>query len=103
MIPSIEEHRAELADLCRRHRVLRLSLFGSATRDDFDPQRSDFDFLVDFEDLPPGEHADSYFGLLQALESLLGRPVDLVESSTLRNPYLRREIEATQVLVHAAA
>ena len=103
MIPSIEEHRAELADLCRRHRVLRLSLFGSATRDDFDPQRSDFDFLVDFEDLPPGEHADCYFGLLQGLESLLGRPVDLVESSTLRNPYRRREIEATQVLVHAAA
>ena len=95
MIPSIEEHRAELADLCRRHRVLRLALFGSATRDDFDPQRSDFDFLVDFEPLPPGEHADSYFGLLEALESLLGRPVDLVESSTLRNPYLRREIEAT--------
>lgn len=103
MIPSIEEHRAELADLCRRHRVLRLSLFGSATRADFDPQRSDFDFLVDFEDLPPGEHADCYFGLLQALESLLGRPVDLVESSTLRNPYRRREIESTQVLVHAAA
>ena len=103
MIPSIEEHRAELADLCRRHRVLRLALFGSATRDDFDPERSDFDFLVDFEDLPPGEHADCYFGLLQGLESLLGRPVDLVESSTLRNPYLRREIEATQVLVHAAA
>lgn len=103
MIASIEEHRAELADVCRRYRVLKLSLFGSATRDDFDPQRSDLDFLVDFEDLAPGDHADSYFGLLEALESLLGRPVDLVESSTLRNPYRRREIEATQVLVHAAA
>lgn len=103
MIPSIEEHRTELAELCRRHHVLRLSLFGSATRDDFDPQRSDFDFLVDFETLPPGEHADSYFGLLEDLESLLGRPVDLVESSTLRNPYRRQEIEATQVLLHAAA
>ena len=46
--PSIEEHRAELEQLCRRYRVVSLSLFGSATRDDFDPERSDYDFLVDF-------------------------------------------------------
>ncbi len=103
MIAAIEEHRAELAELCRRHHVLRLALFGSATRDDFDPQRSDLDFLVDFESLTPGEHADSYFGLLEGLESLFDRRVDLVESSTLRNPYRRQEIEATQVLLHAAA
>ncbi len=103
MISLIQEHRAELADLCRRHHVLRLSLFGSATRDDFDPQRSDLDFLVDFESLSPGEHAEAYFGLIERLQSLFGRSIDLVESSTLRNPYRRQEIEATQVLLHAAA
>jgi uncharacterized protein len=103
VIPAIEEHRAELVELCRRHHVLRLSLFGSATRDDFDPQRSDLDFLVDFEALPPGGHADSYFGLLEDLRSLFGRSIDLVESSMLRNPYRRQEIEATKVLLHAAA
>lgn len=103
MIPAIEEHRAELVELCRRNHVLSLSLFGSATRDDFDPERSDLDFLVDFDALKPGDHADAYFGLIQDLVSLFGRPVDLVESSTLRNPYRRQEIEATKVLVHAAA
>lgn len=92
-----------IADLCRRFRVRGLALFGSAVRDDFDPRRSDFDFLVEFESQPPGEHADSYFGLLQELESLLGRPIDLVESAMLRNPYRRQEIEATQVVLHAAA
>ena len=61
MSPSIEEHRAELAQLCGRYRVLSLSLFGSATRDDFDPERSDYDFLVEFEALPPGQYADGYF------------------------------------------
>lgn len=55
MSPSIEEHRPELAYLCRRYRVLSLSLFGSAARDDFDPERSDYDFLVDFEVLPTGQ------------------------------------------------
>lgn len=97
------QHLKGIADLCRRYRVRRLALFGSAVRDDFDPRRSDFDFLVEFESLAPGEHADSYFGLLQELESLLGRPIDLVESAMLRNPYRRQEIEATQVVLHAAA
>lgn len=102
MIPSIEEHRAELAELCRRHHVLRLSLFGSATRDDFDPQRSDLDFLVDFESLPPGEHADAYFGLLESLGRLFGRPVDLVVASAIKNPYFRQSVEQTKALLYAA-
>ena len=102
MIPSIEERRAELAELCRRRHVLRLSLFGSATRDDFDPQRSDLDFLVDFESLPPGQYADAFFGLLQSLERLFGREVDLVVASAIRNPYFRQSIDQTKTLLYAA-
>lgn len=93
----------ELVELCRRHSVRRLALFGSATRPDFDPARSDLDFLVDFEPLAPHAHADAYFGLLAGLEALFDLPVDLVESAALRNPYRRQEIEATEVLLHAAA
>jgi predicted nucleotidyltransferase len=95
--------RRAAALLARDPRVRLVYLFGSATRDDFDPQRSDLDFLVDFEALPPGGHADAYFGLLEDLKALFDRPIDLVESSTLRNPYRRQEIETTQVLLHAAA
>ena len=102
MIPAIEEHRVELAELCRRHHVLRLSLFGSAMRDDFDPQRSDLDFLVDFESLPPGQYADAFFGLLQSLERLFGRQVDLVVASAIRNPYFRQSIDQTKTLLYAA-
>lgn len=99
MNPLVRAHLDEIGDLSRRHNVLRLSLFGSATRDDFDPKRSDLDFLVDFESLTPGDHADAYFGLLEGLQSLFNRSIDLVESSTLRNPYRHQEIEATQVLL----
>ena len=102
MIAQIEEHRAELAELCRRHHVLRLAVFGSATRDDFDPQRSDLDFLVDFESLPPGQYADAFFGLLQSLERLFGRQVDLVVASAIRNPYFRQSIDQTKTLLYAA-
>lgn len=93
MQADIAEKREALAALCRRYGVARLEVFGSAARgSDFDPERSDFDFLVEFEqrgDLPALEQ---FFGFAEALEKLLGRPVDLVERKAVeasRN-YIRR-------------
>jgi predicted nucleotidyltransferase len=85
-----------LPELCRRYHVRRLALFGSAaTGHDFDPARSDFDLLVDFEPLPPGDYANAYFGLREALKALSGRPsVDLVTKTALQNPYLKRRVES---------
>ena len=86
--------RAAVAELCRRYRVLRLDIFGSAVRADFDPGRSDVDLLVTFDEIPQGHYADIYFGLLFGLEEVFGRPVDLLVERGIRNPYLRREAEA---------
>jgi len=97
-----EEKRDQLAKLCRQHRVRRLALFGSALREDFDPQRSDLDFLVEFQPLPLGEHASTYFALLQALAELFARPIDLIEAGSVRNPYLRQAIEARQETLYGA-
>lgn len=84
-----------LPAICRRFRVRRLDLFGSAaTGAGFEPARSDLDFLVSFEPMAPGDYADAYFGLLSALEGLSGRSVDLVTEAALENPYLRRRVEA---------
>jgi predicted nucleotidyltransferase len=102
MEPSITERRPEIAELCRRYRVRRLELFGSAVGGAFDPQRSDADFLVEFEPLADGEHADAYFGLREALESLLARPIDLVMIRAIRNPYFLQSIEPTRTLLYAA-
>jgi predicted nucleotidyltransferase len=102
MSPFIDDHRAALADLCHRHHVQSLSVFGSASRDDFDPDRSDVDLLVEFEPLPEGEYADTYFGLREALEDLLGRDIDLVTVSAIRNPYVKADVERTRTLVYAA-
>ncbi len=89
-VPRLDALRA----LCRRHHVRQLDLFGSALTDRFDPERSDLDVLVEFDDLPPGAYADAYFGLKQDLESLFGRDVDIVTNSALENPYFRRAVEA---------
>lgn len=100
---AVQDLFRKVGAVCRRYPVRRLAVFGSAVRDDFDPERSDVDFLVEFGPTSPEEHADAYFGLLADLEALFGRRVDLVESAALRNPYRRREIEATQVVLHVAA
>jgi predicted nucleotidyltransferase len=102
MDPSVAEQRAEIAELCRRYRVRRLELFGSAVGEHFDAQRSDADFLVEFEPLAEGEYADSYFGLRESLQSLLSRPVDLVMTGAIRNPYFLKAIEPTRTVLYAA-
>ena len=99
----IQRKISELSELCDKHRVLRLALFGSATTDDFNPDSSDLDFIVEFQAMAPAEHADNYFGLQEDLEHLFGMPVDLVESAPIKNPYFRKAIEDTQVVLYVAA
>ena len=98
----VEARRDEAAEICRRFGALRLELFGSATGDRFDPAVSDLDFLVEFEPSAPGSPADRYFGLLDALQELYGRPVDLVDLTAIRNPYFLEAIAASRTVLHAA-
>lgn len=94
----IEQHRTAIADICRRYGVRRLEVFGSAARGtDFDPDRSDADFLVEFEQRADLDPLKQFFGFADALQELLGRPVDLVERGAIeasRNYIRRRHILA---------
>ncbi len=99
----LHQRRSEIVGLCQRHHVRRLSVFGSAVRESFDLKRSDVDLLVEFEDMPPRERADHFFGLQEDLEALIGVPVDLVEPGPIRNPYFRDAVEASRILLFEAA
>lgn len=99
--PLIEVRRAEIAVICARFGVRRLEVFGSAATGAFDPAHSDVDFLVDFD---PAGHADrfaQYFGLKEALEALLGRPVDLVEEGASSNRYFLESLNKSRRLLYA--
>jgi len=102
MIADIERRRVELEALCRRFQVLRLEVFGSAATGEFRGEGSDLDFLVEFEPQTGPGYADRYFGLLESLEALFGRPVDLVVASAIKNPYFRESVEQTRVVLYAA-
>ncbi len=97
MIAEISSHREELRESCRRFHVRRLDLFGSATGDDFDADRSDLDFLVEFDrGAPRAMSFKTFFGLKEALEALFGRSVDLVEPSAMLNPYPKQSVERSR-------
>lgn len=100
----INQHRAEIATMCRRYGVRRLEVFGSAARGtDFDPADSDADFLVAFDPAASGlSPLEQYFGLVGAFEQLLGRPVDLVEAGALRNPFVLASVNQTREVVYAS-
>lgn len=98
--PEILAKREELHTLCRRFRVQRLEVFGSATTDEFDPARSDVDFLVEFDGTDDLFHR--FFELLAEMERLFGRSVDLLMPSAIENKYLMRSIDRTRTLLYAA-
>jgi uncharacterized protein len=103
MLEVIEQHLDAIRSLCREYQVTKLEVFGSTTRSDFDSERSDIDFLVEFA---PGTNLGPwmmrFFELQHRLEGLLGRKVDLTMAAGVRNPYLLRSINKDRRVLYAA-
>ena len=103
MHAAIADKKEELAELCRRHGVARLEMFGSAARGtDFNTLSSDADFLVEFTPVNGRTPLRQYLNFADALRDALGRPVDLVESGAVQNPYLRAAIDESRELIYAS-
>lgn len=98
MIPLIEDNREAIVALCKTYGVRKLALFGSAARGDFDPATSDVDFLLEFADYSPGV-ARRFIGFADDLERLLGRRVDLVFESVIKDPDFMREVQRSQEIL----
>ena len=102
MIGLITEKREGIAEHCRRLNVRRLDVFGSAANGNFDEEKSDIDFLVEFGE--GHEHldiAERYFDLEKSLMKLFDREVDLVVNRHFKNPYFRASVDAEKEPVYA--
>ena len=95
----IERNIDKIRDLCSRHKVRRLFVFGSVLTDRF-KKDSDIDLVVDFQDVDLYEYADNYFDLKESLENLFKRNVDLLEEKAIKNPYLKQSIDSSKQLVY---
>ena len=97
ILKAVAPDAERLFDICRRRRVRKLELFGSASRGELDPSSGDLDFLVVFNELSPGEYANNYFGLLDDLQNLFHRPIDLLMTEAITNPYFLENIAPERI------
>ncbi len=96
----IELNLQRIFELCKKYRVKTLAVFGSILTDRFSDQ-SDVDLLVNFEeDVTYQTYADNFFGLHDALRTLFGREVDLVDESAVKNRYFKEELDETKRLIY---
>ena len=102
VINGVQFELDKVADLCRRYHVRRLAAFGSMLRSDFEPGRSDFDLVVEFEPEPAAIRLQNYLKLRDELACLFSRPVDLIEEGAIRNPYIIQRVKDEQQLLYAA-
>ncbi len=94
-----EETRAKIVELCKRHSIRQLSLFGSRARGDNRPD-SDYDFLIDFD--PDARVSLFEYGrAIVEFEDLMGLKVDLVERAGLK-PFVRGPVLAEAQLIYEA-
>jgi uncharacterized protein len=102
--PLVADRLDEVRAPCEKYRVKRLTLFGSAVKGTFDPEKSDLDFVVEF--LPesnPLTRGEQYLDLLVDLQRLFDRDVDLLVGASIDNPYFKQVIELTARELYDAA
>ena len=95
----IENNIQKIIDLCKKHKVHKLFVFGSVLTSRFN-DNSDVDLIVDFNKAEVSDYFDNFFDFKYALENLFGRKVDLLEEQTIKNPYLKKNVDATKTLIY---
>ncbi len=95
----IDTNIGTIQHLCKNHRVDKLYLFGSMLGNTYN-DNSDVDFIVRFQNIDLLQYADNYFDLKFSLETLLRRPVDLLEEQSLKNPYFLENVNSSKRLIY---
>jgi|SRR5665647_386400 len=107
MVKIVENNIPLIIEMCKKHKLKSLYLFGSAIDNKYFNEKSDIDFLYefDFENYPDWDKGDfdivtNFFLLKEKLEEILGRNVDLIPNK-LRNPYFINSVEKSKKLIYA--
>lgn len=97
---AIAQKRSEFLAICRKHNVHTLYAFGSSISDKFNESTSDIDLMVDIDTADPVEKGQLLLSLWDSLEVFFERKVDLLTENSIKNPFLRANIERTQKLIY---
>jgi uncharacterized protein len=97
---EISKHKTDFKNLCQKHKVKLLYGFGSSVTDRFDNSKSDIDLLVEIDEPDPIERGDKLMSLWDNFEFFFKRKVDMLTASSIRNPYLKKSIDSTKILIY---
>lgn len=97
---SIQYRMAEFLSLCKTHNVKKLYAFGSSVTNQFDEDSSDIDLLIEIDADDPIERGESLISIWDKFEQFFQRKVDLLTDNSIKNPILRKNIDATKVLIY---
>ncbi|MDE6041632.1 MAG: nucleotidyltransferase domain-containing protein [Muribaculaceae bacterium] len=97
----IEINLTKIIEICRQFHVRRLWVFGSILTPRFNDE-SDVDLCVDFDwdNIPLLESANNFFGFQDAMAGLLNRKIDIVDDSSIKNPYFRAEVNEKRKMIY---
>jgi len=97
---EILKNKKDFTILCKTHKVKYLYAFGSSVTERFDSNRSDIDLLVEIDSKDPIDRGEKLISLWDLFEIYFRRKVDLLTDSSIRNPFLRKSIDSTKVLIY---
>jgi len=97
---EIVKNTSLFLSLCKAHKVKSLYAFGSSTTDKFNSNHSDFDLIVEIDEEDPLERGEKLISLWDKFEEFFQRKVDLLTTSSIKNPVLKKNIEATKILIY---
>ncbi len=95
----IEMNMNKIIALCKKYKVARLWVFGSILTPRFNDD-SDVDFSVEFQNNMIDDIFVVFFDFIEEMQSILGRKVDMVDETAVKNPYFRKELDATKTLIY---
>lgn len=97
----IDQHFEDIQKLCVRHKVEQMFVFGSVLTKNFN-ENSDVDFLVKFGDIDLYDYFENLLNLKENLEKILLRNVDILEMQAVKNPYLKKSIDNSKLLIYGS-
>lgn len=97
---SIQNNSSEFISICKGHDVRELYAFGSSTNNSFNEDASDIDLLVELETQDPIKRGENLMNLWEKFENFFHRKVDLLTSSSIKNPILRKSIDSSKILIY---
>ncbi|MDE6161620.1 MAG: nucleotidyltransferase domain-containing protein [Muribaculaceae bacterium] len=95
----IEMNIDKIVALCKKYKVAKLWVFGSILTPRFNDD-SDVDFSVVFHYDQIQDLFITFFDFIEELQLLLGRKVDMVDETAVKNSYFRRELDNTKQLIY---